>query len=193
MSTKKKATSPSWLDRPIAPTTAAYAMINKCWSKKNISGYFSPDGELYPAPTGLCRGDGRWISRGVDNVKKVFADKHHGGYKNSYIAALEHHLALNPPLLPYRRRKLKEHVTKKIPIGTAGVFVQPPKDRSAPLSSKNHWRVLVSDMKGNLKKVRSPVNAYPGARAFDEVVLTAIRYRREIESEYMVRNAFHHN
>lgn len=193
MPTKKKATSVSWLDRPIAPTTAAYAVINKCWSKKNISGYFSPDGELYPAPSGLYRGNGRWVSHNVDNVKKSFPDKDYGGYKNSYIVALEHHLTLNPSLVPHRRRKSEERVTKKIPTGTVGVFVQPPKDRSAPLNSKNCWRVLVSDMKGKLKKFSTPVNAYPGTRVFDDALLTAIRYRREIEFEYMVKNAFHHN
>jgi len=177
-------------DNEYAPTTAAYAVVNKRWSKKRFSGYFSPDGDRYDAPSGLTRTATCWKSKDVSGKMTLFNDREYGGYRESHKAAMAHHVSTTPLLNSRRFRTFRERSTKTTHLGVAGLYVYFPKHGDLPLSKTNRWKIFASPAGTRTKNFAVPYNTFPGHPVFDAKLLEAAVYCEKCRDEYFKINAF---
>lgn len=165
------------LDTTHPATSALYAMANNCWSKKSMSGYFSPDGVRFDAPSGMTRSPGGWRSHSVNGGVVSYYDSVYGGWVKSHAVALENHLKLNPTLIPFRRRKIEEMQGKTYYTGLPGLFIYPPKYPSRPRGKNNRWKIFARG--GEDRKLKEFYVAYhlqPGDPSFDKRYMEAANY-----------------
>ena len=162
-------------DLTYAPTTAAYAIVNNCWSLKRLGIYFSPDGEAFHAPSGLQRYGSGWKSISPTMNIVCFLDSNFKSHRECYEAALKYHTAASLVLVQSSHRSFNESVNKTIPTGMAGLFVYPPKNDKLPLCRKNQWTIHVS-IYGKNRRFYLPAWATPGCKVFEGRLLKAAEY-----------------
>ena len=180
----------SYKDNSLFKTTSEYAILNRRWSKKRFSYYFSPDGEKFEAPSGFTRIKNAWRSRDVDGRSIHFFDKRYGGYHLSYEVAITYHTAIAPVMEGGRQRIIPERRHKTTRVGIAGLYVYPPKDPNKPLSAKNRWKIFAAPCSTALKMFSFPWNKVPGDIEFDAVLITAVKYCKDVRDIHFSTNPF---
>ena len=177
------------------PVTAAYAMYYRCWSKKYLGGYFSPEGERFQVPSGIQRNGGGWVARRYGKVDgdKIesysFRDIAYGGAAEALKAAVSKLVEINEIVLEGNRRLyLKERSTKVNKVGERCLFIYPPDD-SVPRSSSNRWRIIIKVAETTVDFTLS-AESEPGWPEFDRTFDQAMKRAKQMNADFIKKRLF---